>query len=136
MKYLNNIIASIILTVIDIIWIKIYMKKKYEKLVKKIQKNNMKSNIFSAIAAYILMLVGLNLFVLPKIEDGNEFKTSILYGFSFGIIVYGVYDFTNGVIFKDWDFKLAFIDILWGGFVYFLSSFLPHIISKQIKKNI
>jgi uncharacterized membrane protein len=47
--------------------------------------------------------------------------------------LYGVYDLTCGAIFKNWDFNLAFVDMLWGGLVYTVSLYL----SKQlIERNL
>ena len=55
-----------------------------------------------------------------------------LNGSLFGIILYGVYDFTAAAVLKNWDIKLAIKDILWGGFVYFITSLVT---SFYIKYN-
>jgi len=120
----HKLFSSLVLFILDIIWIKFYMGEQYTPLVKKIQKKNMEVNKVSALLAYILMVIGLNKFVLPLVDLNNiNFKNCLESGFLFGLIVYGVYDFTCGAVFKDWDFKLAIIDILWGGFVYFISCY-------------
>ena len=73
--------------------------------------------------AYFLMLIGLNIFVIPNVRKSNLFSDSIKYGFLFGIVVYGIYDMTCAALFTKWDIKLAIIDILWGGFVFFISTY-------------
>ena len=98
------------------------MGSQYSVLVKNIQGSNMKTNIIYGFFAYFLMVIGLNNFVLPKLDTQNiNFKSCLSSGFLFGIIVYGVYDFTCAAVLKDWDIKLALIDILWGGIVYFMA---------------
>ena len=48
---------------------------------------------------------------------------SLKYGFLFGIIIFGIYDFTAASVFNNWDISLAIYDILWGGILYFISSY-------------
>ena len=125
LKLRHRIISSLLFIILDIIWLKTYMSPRYTLLIEKIQKQKLVLNIKSAICAYILMLIGLNIFVLPQLDINNiTINKCLLTGFLFGIIVYGVYDFTCGSIFTDWDFNLAYIDILWGGFVYFISCYI------------
>ena len=104
------------------------MNNQYGTLVRTIQGDNMKANPVFAVLAYLLMIVGLNVFVLPNIRKGYELEDSLKYGMTFGIVLYGVYDFTAGAVFSKWDKKLAVIDVLWGGFVYFLASYLGSIL--------
>ena len=92
--------------------------------IKNIQGEQMKPKLTHAIMAYFLMIVGLNLFVLPNIRKGYELQDSLKYGLTFGIVLYGVYDFTAGAVFKKWNTKLALIDIAWGGIVFFISTYI------------
>ena len=70
-----------------------------------------------AILSYALMAMGLSLFVLPNVRSGN-ISDSVFYGGSFGLIVYGIYDFTAAAVLRDWDVKLAILDVIWGITVY------------------
>jgi len=121
---MNTVLSIIILLVLDLLWIVFFMNNKYQTQVMDIQGSVMNINKLMAFAAYTLMVIGLVVFVIPNIRKEYRLKDSLLYGFLFGIIVYGVYDFTNHAIFDKWNTKLAFIDILWGGFVYFISSYI------------
>ena len=38
-------------------------------------------------------------------------------------MLYGVYDFTAAAVIKNWDIKLALVDVLWGGIVYFIACY-------------
>jgi uncharacterized membrane protein len=44
--------------------------------------------------------------------------TSYKHAFLYGISIYGVYDFTSLAIFKDYDWKFALADTLWGGILF------------------
>ena len=72
-------------------------------------------------------------FVLPNIKKESLYEDSIYYGFTFGIIVYGVFDFTSATIFKEWNMNLAIIDTLWGGFLYFISSYYGIYLANKYK---
>lgn len=121
---MNTILAIILLCCLDILWITTFMNSRYQVQVKDIQGTNMNVNIPMVICAYTLMIIGLVVFVLPNIRKDHELKDSMMYGFLFGIVLYGVYDFTNHAIFDKWNTKLAIIDILWGGFVYFIVAYI------------
>ena len=124
----QRVISTVVLLLADFAWLGLYMNNQYGTLVRTIQGDNMKANPVFAVLAYLLMIVGLNVFVLPNIRKGYELEDSLKYGMTFGIVLYGVYDFTAGAVFSKWDKKLAVIDVLWGGFVYFLASYLGSIL--------
>jgi uncharacterized membrane protein len=121
---MSTFVSILTLIVLDLLWILFFMNKKYQTQVLDVQGSKMVVNKITAIYAYILMIVGLVVFVLPNIRKGTELKDSLMYGFLFGIILYGVYDFTNSTIFKNWNTTLAYIDIAWGGFVFFIASYV------------
>lgn len=122
--YKANIISTIILVVLDIIWITMYMGKQYQEQILDIQGEKLNTKPFQVLLSYNLMIIGLNVFVLPNIRKGYELEDSLKYGLTFGIVLYGVYDFTTGAVLNKWNTKLALIDIAWGGFVYFISTYI------------
>jgi len=129
----NYIISIIVLLILDIIWISLYMGKQYKKQINNIQNNVLTPKYTYAMFAYFLMTIGLIQFVIPNIKKENRLYDSFKYGFVFGLIVYGIYDFTCATIFKDWDIKLAFIDVIWGGFVYFIAAYIGSFFIKNSK---
>ncbi len=119
-----NIKPAALLLTLDALWIGGYMGKKYNEMIPRIQNELMDVKPVYAIFAYALMILGLYQFVLPNIRKTSKLHDSIKYGFLFGIIVYGIYDFTCAAVFKKWDNKLAFIDMLWGGFLFSIVAYL------------
>ena len=57
---------------------------------------------------YVLLGTGVALFVLPR---ASTVPLAAAYGALFGLVVYGVYDFTNV---RPWPFVLAPADMAWG----------------------
>jgi len=121
----HRLISTFTLLVLDVLWISIIMGPRYHIMIKNIQNQKMETNILYAFIAYTLMVVGLNKFVLPMIDIKHiTLYDCLSFGSVFGIVLYGVYDFTAGAVIDKWDMNLAIIDVLWGGFVYFMSCYI------------
>lgn len=129
------IISTIILLVLDFGWLGFFMGGQYHRMIPLIQGSHMVINYYSAALAYLFMIVGLQVFVIPNINPKKLLTSSLKYGFLFGVILYGVYDLTAGSVFKKWDFKLAATDILWGGIVYFLTCLITFKIIEALNKK-
>ena len=107
LKY--RVVSSLILLVLDFMWLGGFMAPRYSVMIKNIQGSPMKANMLYAVFAYLLMIVGLQQFVLPNLDFKNiTVKDCLKYGFVFGLVVYGVYDFTAAVVFKNWDMNCPF----------------------------
>ena len=76
------------------------------------------------------MAVGLVIFVIPNIRPEKRLTDSLYYGFLFGFVLYGVYDFTVAAVISKWDMKTAILDTLWGGTVFFLATYFGSLLSK------
>ena len=82
------------------------------------------TSIVSICLVYLLMIIGFFCFIVPNIEKQLDWKNSLKYGATFGLVVYGVYSLTCLSIFKEWSLKYTIIDIVWGAILYGLVSFL------------
>lgn len=131
----EHIISSIILLILDVVWLNVVMKKRYGRMIPQIQGSKMALNYYSATLSYVFMIIGLNVFVIPHIDEKNLITSSLKFGFTFGLILYGVYDFTAGAVLTNWDFRLALLDVLWGGVVFFLTCVLTFKISGLFRAN-
>ena len=98
----------------DLLWLKYAVKNLWEDNVRSVQKSDMQVNIKYALLSYIVIIIGVYLFVVKKTTNVKE---GMIYGFIYGFILYAVFDFTNLAIFKDFSLKTAVIDMLWGGFL-------------------
>ena len=115
--YKKIIISSIVMLILDMIFISL-IKDKYSKMIQKIQNSPMKVRTISALICYILLILGLNYFIL------NDPTKNLLDAFILGFVIYGVYDTTTYALIKDWDLKLAVIDSFWGGTLFYLTTLI------------
>jgi uncharacterized membrane protein len=59
--------------------------------------------------------LGIVFFALPHVSSEHLIGSSLLWGFLYGVVLYGVYDLTNYAVLVQWPLELTFIGILWGG---------------------
>jgi len=90
--------------------------KMYKNLFLKINNNKQidlnNSIYFSIFFAYLFISFGIYYFV---IKNSINFKQSLIEGFIFGIILYGVYNTTNYSTILQYDNNVAIMDTIWGG---------------------
>ncbi len=91
----------------------------YAEQVAKIQRTAMNINYKGVIFCYILLVFGLYYFILKD-------RKSVFDAFLLGIVIYGVYDATTYAIFKKWSPLLAFIDTIWGGTLFALTTMITY----------
>ena len=66
--------------------------------------------MYSAFIVYIILITGLYYFVIGPNKTAKE-------GAFFGLVVYGVFDFTNHAIIENYSLPLAIMDTIWGTFL-------------------
>jgi uncharacterized membrane protein len=102
----------VLLLLLDIVWLKVFLLPYFTKMIYSIQKEPVVFNMTGAIVAY-LALFYIAYTILPIIPNEKE-------AFLLGFCVYAVYDGTNYATFKDWNPKIAIVDSLWGGILFFM----------------
>ncbi len=112
--------AFISILIIDYIWLNLIAKKFYvDRLseVGRFENGEFSPVLWAAGVVYILLALGVVLYVLPGMDaDANLFSV-FLKGALLGLIIYGVYDMTNLATLKSWPISLAVTDMAWGAFV-------------------
>lgn len=100
-------------------------KHKWNQLVNIVQgsRGGIAGNYMAGVFTYSIMVIGLYYLVLkdapskpPLGSEGclsNLRKAAML-----GLLVYGVFDGTNMVLFKNWSTQMAVMDTLWGTFLF------------------
>lgn len=109
-------IAIIIYTILlDIVWIGMLAKNLYEQEIGSLIRKSgeqMSPNLLAAGLVYLAIALGIIYFVLPKAQ-GN-LTQALVSGAIFGMVTYGIYDFTNMAVLANWTWKISLIDVLWG----------------------
>lgn len=107
------LISLILYIIFDLLWFTISLPIIYLPKFTEIQgqKPIFFNKIHGGFFAWFLLALGLSIFVTPK---ANSTMTAAIYGFLYGLVVYGVYNGTNYVTLNKYDYGIAIPDLLWG----------------------
>ena len=134
MKELLTIVAiTIIILILDSIMIGGILNKEWTHTVNTVQNSPMKIKPIYAVITYVFVVLGAYIFVYQKISKENWVMDSIKWGFLWGIITYGIFDFTNLTIFKDYHLKTAILDTLWGGTLASITVLITYFLMNKLK---
>ena len=100
--------------VLDGVWLGPLMKNFYRDQLARIVRladGGIALNWPAAFVVYVLLGTGIALFVIPR---APTVPLAAAYGAVFGLVVYGVYDFTNYSTLRQWPFVLVMVDAAWG----------------------
>lgn len=129
MTFLKAFIATTILfLLLDYIWLGYIAKnayiESYGNLLRKIEGADgqvaMDPVFWSAIIVYLLLIGGILILVTPYAHA--SWLVIFAAGAFFGLVTYGVYNFTAYAVIKDWPLNMAIIDCFWGMFICGVSS--------------
>lgn len=94
-------------------------------LIQKIQNAPIKLDFIALVLVYIFDIFLLYYFIiLPNL--------SITKAFLLGMCVYGVFEFTNKSLFKNYSYTLCILDTIWGGLLFSLTTFFSRFLCKKI----
>ena len=116
------LITAIVLVLIDFIYLSL-ISKYYQNQIKKVQGTPMKVNYLGAAICYVFLVIGLYYFIIKPHKSMQD-------AFLFGLVVYGVYETTNYALFSNWSIITVFIDTLWGGILFALTTGIINKIKK------
>lgn len=114
---------AILLVAIDSIYLN-GIKDYFNAQIKSVQGSQIQINFLGAVLCYVLLSVGLYYFIV----DQNK---SIKDAFLLGIVIYGVYETTNYTLFRNWSMKTVFIDTLWGGLLFAMTTYIIRVLQKK-----
>ena len=118
------VVVLIIMGVIDIIFLRTVVDLVWKDMIKDIQVSAFKPNLAYIPIPYLLMTISVVIFILPQIRDGNVLSDSFFYGGLLGLIIFGVFDSTNLVLFSRYKLGVAILDTLWGITLFSVVTFL------------
>lgn len=110
------LLSAIIFVTLDSFYLGL-MRSYFENQVKLVQGSPLKMNLLGAIICYIFLIFGLNYFIIKP-------NRSVKDAFLFGLVIYAVFETTNLALFKNWSWTTVFIDSLWGGILFALTTYL------------
>ena len=110
---------------LDGVWLGILMKQFYKAelgVLARRQGDALNPIWWAALVVYLMLPLGIIWFVLPRVSEANLILSAALWGFIFGVITYGVYDWTNYATLESWPIKMTIVDMFWGGTICGISS--------------
>ena len=120
---MDFIVPSLTLLAVDSIYLNYIGKNIFGKTVKNIQKSPMQLNFYGAVVSYLLLMVVIYKFIILENKSPND-------AFLLGFCIYGIFDFSNYLIFKNYDLFAAITDMVWGGILFYIVTFISQLINK------
>lgn len=118
-----------IMAVLDLVYLGIIMKGFYDQEIGELARREgaaMAPRIPAAFIVYLLIPAGIVLFVRPQLAAEDSLWRALIWGALYGLVLYGVYDFTNRAILEKWSLSLTLRDIAWGMTLCGISTALMH----------
>ncbi|USN45588.1 MAG: DUF2177 family protein [Candidatus Woesearchaeota archaeon] len=123
-KYL---FAASFLLILDLFWLLVLMFSFYTEQLSGFLRPD-PVPVWSAAVAWFLIPVGIVFFVN---NVATTLKENAWYGALYGLILYGVYDFTNYATLASWPLSLLVVDVLWGMFLCATASVFLYFIEQK-----
>ncbi len=115
--------------VLDAIWLGFIAKPFYLKEMAntaRIVDGSVQPVFWAAGLVYLFLALGISYFVIPRVPVDAGWTVALFNGAVFGLVAYGIYDFTCLAVMKDYGVKLAFFDLAWGVSICALSATAAH----------
>jgi uncharacterized membrane protein len=120
---------------IDFLWLGVLMAGFYKTELgplARIVDGALRPVLWAAAVVYVLIPLGLVLFVLPKVSTEASLLSALGWGFVYGIVLYAVYEFTNYSLLQRWPLRMALVDIVWGGVICSVVSAVAVLIDRWV----
>lgn len=113
------LIILLSLLVFDALWIMLNLNR-YKEMILKIQGKALQINVFGVVIAYIFIYILLVLSIKLHINKKSSIMDCVKYCGIIGLCVYGIYNFTNYALYKNFSISIAIADTIWGGVLFTL----------------
>lgn len=116
------LISAIVFLSLDSVYLTL-TSNYFKKQIQNVQGSEMKMNFLGAAICYVFLIFGINYFIIKP-------RKSVSDAFLLGIVIYGVYETTNYAILKNWSIFSVFLDTLWGGILFALTTYIVNLFRK------
>ena len=133
MKFISLFLVTIVsIFIIDMLWLGVIAKSLYAQNIGTLLRKSgegMAPIWWAAALVYVFIALGILFFVLPKAN--GDYMLALSEGAMLGLVIYGVYDFTNYSILANWPWQITFVDFIWGIVLCALSSLFACVIQNR-----
>jgi uncharacterized membrane protein len=124
-KLIPLVASSAILLAVDGLYLNNIGIATFKKNVELIQKSPLELNMYGALLSYVCVIGVLYYFIISQHKP-------VFDAFLLGILLYGTFDMTNISMFKQYAWKTALIDTLWGGILFAFTTWATYAFVKLI----
>jgi len=118
------LLSAIIFVTTDFIYLRT-IKSYFEKQVQSVQGSPLQINYLGAVLCYVFLVAGINYFIIRA-------NRSVKDAFLLGLVIYGVYETTTYALFKNWSIITVFIDTLWGGTLFAITTYIISLVRGMV----
>jgi uncharacterized membrane protein len=111
-------VSALTMITLDSIYLQI-VQNAYSNQLMQVQGSPLSIKLIPAILCYVLLVFGLNYFIISK-------KRSLVDAFLLGLVIYGVYDTTTYALITKWSPYLALTDAIWGGILMAITTYITY----------
>jgi uncharacterized membrane protein len=123
-------VGAVAFMVLDGVWLGLLMKNFYRAQLAPIVRladGGIAPHWPAAFVVYALLGTGLTFFVIPR---ASTLSAAAAFGALLGLVVYGVYDFTNYSTLRQWPFVLTLADTAWGALASALAAMAVRFVAR------
>ena len=121
-KPIKFILTAIILVAIEAVYLRV-MLPYFDSQVKKIQGKEITPRPYSVVIVYIIIITGLYYFIIGPNKSYKD-------GAFFGLVIYGIFNFTNHALLDNYSLSLVMIDLIWGMIICGITTLIVNYITK------
>ena len=121
-KPIQFILTAIILVAIEAVYLRT-MLPYFNSQIKKIQGKEITPRPYSVVIVYIIIITGLYYFIIGPNKSYKD-------GAFFGLVIYGIFNFTNHALFDNYSLSLVIMDLIWGMTICGITTLIVNYITK------
>ena len=111
-------VSAITMVTLDSVYFQ-FIQQAFSNQLLQVQGSPLSIKLIPAILCYVLLVFGLNYFIISK-------KRSLYDAFLLGLVIYGVYDTTTYALITKWSPYLALTDAIWGGILMAITTYITY----------
>jgi uncharacterized membrane protein len=123
---IQYLLTAIVFVVLDGFYLNL-VKDYFNKQIKSIQGSTIQIRLIATAITYVFLIFGVNYFIIQKHRPVKD--AALL-----GLTIYGVYEFTNYSLLKDWSLLTVIMDTTWGTVLFALTTAIVYSLTPFTRK--
>jgi len=123
---IQYLLTAIVFVVLDGFYLN-FVKDYFNKQIKSIQGSTIQIRLIATAITYVFLIFGVNYFIIQKHRPVKD--AALL-----GLTIYGVYEFTNYSLLKDWSLLTVIMDTTWGTVLFALTTAIVYSLTSFTRK--